>query len=99
MCQQGTRKPLKVLERFSNSEAEILDFEVLLDPVLRTLAAQSGFLDAAERRDLGGDEAGVDADDPGLEAFRGTPHAADVAPIEVRGEPELGIVRHRDRFF
>jgi hypothetical protein len=53
--------------------------EVVLDAVLRALAADAGFLDAAEGRDFGGDDAGVDADDAVFQRLGHAPDAADVA--------------------
>src|SRR3546814_6525296 len=44
------------------AHAEVLHLEEFLDAVLGALAADAGFLDAAEGGHLGGDEAGVDAD-------------------------------------
>src|SRR5437868_5159239 len=79
------------------SEAQILDLEELFDPVFRSFAPEAGFLHAAERRDLGRDDAGVDADDAVLERFGDAPDARDVAAVEVRREAELGVVGHRDR--
>ena len=55
-------------------------------------------LDAAERRDLGGDEPGVDADHAVLERLGNPPDAADVTRIEVRRQPELGPVGELDHF-
>src|SRR5260221_8539524 len=78
------------------AEAEVLDLEKFLEPVLRSLAAEPRFLYAAERRDFGRDEAGVDPDDAVLERFGDAPDARDVAAVEVRGEAELGVVGERD---
>src|SRR4029078_4445976 len=74
-----------------------LGLDVLVDSVLRALAAEPRLLDAAERRDLGRDEPGVDADPPVLESFGPAPHASEVARIEVRREPELRGVGELDR--
>ena len=63
--------------------SRILQLEPLLDSVLRALAADSGLLDAAEGRDLGRDEAGVDADDAGLQRLADPPDPTDVAGVEV----------------
>src|SRR5260221_14263223 len=49
------------------AHAQIFHLEVFVDAVLRALAAQSRLLDAAERRDLVRDDAGVDADNSVLE--------------------------------
>src|SRR3546814_20553552 len=47
------------------AHAEVLHLEEFLDAVLGAFAADAGFLHAAEGRDLGGDAAGVDADQAG----------------------------------
>src|SRR5207247_10922354 len=79
---------------FSNSpETQILDLEELVDAVLRSFASDPRFLHAAERRDFGGDDAGIDADDPVFEGFRHAPDAADVTAVEVGRKAEFGIVR------
>src|SRR5206468_9827973 len=57
------------------AEAQVLDLEKLLEPVLRSFAPEARFLHAAERRDLGRDDAGVDADDAVLERFGDAPDA------------------------
>ena len=67
-------------------------------PYFAAFAAEPRLLHAAERRDLGGDEAGVDADHAVLERFGDAPDAPDVAAVEVRREPELGAVGELDHF-
>ncbi len=47
---------------------------------------------AAERRDFGGDNAGIDADDAVLQRFADAEDAAQIAGVEIGGETELGIV-------
>src|SRR5688572_8194924 len=81
-----------------SAQAKVLDFEELLDPVLRPLAAEAGFLDAAERRHLGGDHPGIDADHARLERFGDAPHAADVASVEIRSEAEGRVVGEGNHF-
>jgi len=44
------------------AKAQVLGLQVLLEALGRALAAQAAFLDPAERRDLGGDQAFVDPD-------------------------------------
>ena len=70
--------------------------EVLVDAVLRALAADAGVLVAAERRDLGREDALVDRDDAGLERLGNAEHPADVAGVEVGGEAVLGLVGEPD---
>src|SRR5258706_9206530 len=64
-------------------DAEVLDLEEVVDAVLGAFAPEAGLLHAAEGCDFVGDDAGVDADDPGLEGLGDAPHAPDVARIEV----------------
>ena len=94
---QSTQRAFRPRIATDAAQAEILDLEELLDPVLRSFAAEARFLHAAERRHLGRDDPGVDADDPVFERFGDAPDAADVAAVEVRGEAELRVVGQRDR--
>src|SRR5829696_8065207 len=79
------------------AEAEVFDLEELLDAVFRALAADAAFLHAAERGNLGRDDALVDADDAVFERLGDAEDAADVAAVEIGSKAELGIVRHMDR--
>jgi len=54
-----------------------------------TYWADAAFLHAAERRDLGRDDALVDADDAVFEPLGNAPDAADVAAVEIGGKPPL----------
>src|SRR5581483_9278321 len=81
------------------AHAQVLDLEVVLDAVFRAFAADAAFLDPAERRDLGRDDALVDADDAVFQRLGDAPDAADIAAVEIGGEAELGIVGHADRLF
>src|SRR5919198_4233379 len=78
------------------ADEHVLHFEEFLEAVLRALAAESGLLHAAERRDLRGDDAGVRTHDAGLHLLRHAEDAADVAAVEVAGEAELGVVGESD---
>jgi hypothetical protein len=80
------------------AHAGVFDFEEFLDAVFRAFAADAAFLHAAERRDLGRDDALVDGDDATFEALGDTPDAANVAAVEIGGEAEFGVVGHLDRF-
>ena len=72
------------------AHAEVFDLEELLDAVFRAFAADAAFLHAAERRDLGRDDALVDADDAVFESLGDAPDAVDVAAVE--GGAEFGVV-------
>src|SRR5712671_6404933 len=60
------------------------------------LAPETAFLYATERRDLGGDQAGVDADHAGLQRFGHAPDPAAIARIEIGSQAERRVVAHRD---
>jgi len=59
----------------------VFDFEEFLDAVFRAFAADAAFLHAAERGDLGRDDALVDADDAVFEGLGDAPDAANVAAV------------------
>src|SRR5690606_25833088 len=68
--ESDTRRQVRLGVRAGSSNpahAHVFDLEILVDAVMRPLAADAAFLDAAEWRDLGRDEAGVDADDAAFE--------------------------------
>src|SRR3990172_8742001 len=79
------------------ADAEVLHFEELFDPVLGALAADTGLLDAAERRDLVGNNSDVDADHAVLERLGNAPDAPDVAAVEIGRETVFGIVGKPDQ--
>src|SRR5262245_52047951 len=83
----------------SDPHAEVLDFEVFLDAVLRALAPEAGLLVPTERCLGGRDQTGIDAYDTGLEALGDAPHPTEVARVEVGSKAELGVICHPDRFF
>src|SRR4029453_16816378 len=74
------------------ADAQVFHFEEFLDTVLRALASDAGLLHAAERRDLGRDDADINADDARLYALGDAPHAAYVPGIEVCGKAIFGVV-------
>src|SRR5260370_6378654 len=69
------------------AHAEVFDLEEFLDAVFRAFAADGAFSHAAEGRDLGRDDALVDADDAVFERLGDAPDAADVAAVEIGCEP------------
>src|SRR5712675_1788847 len=94
----GAGRPTPLLRRTSGgpdpvssaidaAHAQVLHLEEFLDAVVRALAADAAFLHAAERGDLGRDDALVDADDAVFERLGDAPDAADVAAVEIGGEP------------
>src|SRR6187401_431815 len=74
------------------AHANIFDLREFEDAVLRAFPTDSTLLDAAERRDLGGDESGVESDDAVFERLGDAPGAREIACVHVRGEPELGVI-------
>src|SRR5690606_22556255 len=77
-------------------QAQVFHLHELLDAVLRPLAADARFLDAAERRHPVGGDAGIDADDAVLERLGHPPDAADITGVEVGREAEFGGIGHGD---
>src|SRR5438445_7616015 len=88
----GVPDPLTV----DAAHTEVFDFKEFLDAVFRAFAADAAFLHAAERGDLGRDDAFVDADDAVFEGLRDAPDTADVAAVEIGGQAEFGVVGHLD---
>src|SRR3979490_738455 len=74
----------------------VFDLDIFLHAVMGAFTSETGFLDAAERRYFGGDQPGVDADHAGFQRFGYPPDPAEIARIEIRGEPERRVVAHRD---
>lgn len=73
----GSRSSGRTLD---DTHAEVFDFQIVLDAVFRTLTAVAALLDAAERCNLGRDQAFVDTDDAVLERFGNAPDPSDIAP-------------------
>ena len=59
---------------------------------MRALAAQAGLLHPAEGCGLGGDQAGIDADDPTFERLGAAPDPSYIPAKEITSEAELGII-------
>src|SRR5580704_7677300 len=76
---------------------DVLGLGVLQQTFVRALATQARLLHAAERRGRVGDDAAVDADHARLQRLRDPQRAPQVAAVQVRHQPVLGVVRHRDR--
>src|SRR5690606_4860672 len=80
------------------SQTEVFDFQVILDAVLGALSAQTGGLDAAERRHFVGDQAGVDTDHAVFQRLGNAEHTAQITRVEVGGQTEFGVVGHGNHF-
>src|SRR5450755_2685036 len=74
----------------------IFDLDIFFHAVMRALAPQAAFLDAAEGCYFGGDQAGVAADHAGFESLGYPPDPAEIARVEIRSKPERRVVAHRD---
>src|SRR3546814_11283269 len=74
------------------ADADVLEFGVVGQAVLRALAADSRLLHSAEWRDLGRDQPGVDADDAAFERLGHAPRASQVTGVELAFQPDLGVV-------
>src|SRR3954452_2551676 len=97
LFQEPSGEPDPVPSAVDAAHAQVLHLEIILDAVFRSLAADAAFLHAAERRDLGRDDALVYPDDAVFERLGNAPDAADVAAVEIGGEAEFGVVGHPDR--
>src|SRR5579863_5191020 len=85
-----------MIQQSDTGHHHVFDLDIFLDAVMRALAAKTGFLDAAERRYFGGDQAAIDANHAGFQRFRNPPDAAEIAGVEIRSEPVWRLVAHRD---
>src|SRR4051812_6545292 len=85
-CPRAARRLRGQSRRSSDAaDADVLHLGVFQDTVFRTSTPDTAFLDAAERRHLGGDEPGVQSDDAVFERFADAPRAREVARVHVRG--------------
>src|SRR5258705_7378924 len=66
---------------------------------MRPFASKSRLLHSAKRRDLGGDQASVNADHSVFEPLRNSPDAPDVATKKITSETEFGVVGKLNGFF
>src|SRR3546814_7683893 len=76
------------------ADADVLEFGVVGQAVLRALAADSRLLHSAERRDLGRDQPGVDADDAAFERLGHAPRARQVTGVEIACQADLRSEEH-----
>src|SRR3954451_10025028 len=81
----------------SHRHCYVLDFQVLIDALDATLAAEAGGLDAAERRRGVGHHALVEPDHAGLQLLADAERSLEVVRIDVGDEPVLGVVGGSDR--
>src|ERR1700684_2172042 len=84
--------------RSNSTYADIFEFRVVENAVLGAFAPDAGLLDSPEGGNLGGDQTDIQADDTVLERFGDSPGAGEVASIEVRGQPEFGVIGHANGF-
>lgn len=80
------------IESTTAADAKKLDVEIIFKTVIRTLAAEAGLLDAAERHNLGDDQRPVDVNHAEFEDGRDPENAPKVAGVEVACNPALRIV-------
>src|SRR5690606_7301973 len=77
-----------------NGRANILEFGVVENSVLRPFSTEAGFLDTAEGRHLRRDQAGIQAYDSVLERFGHPPRSRQIARVDIGGQAKLGVVGH-----
>src|SRR5690349_21720880 len=82
--------------RSDAADADVLELGELEDAVLRAFAARAALLHAAEGRDLGGDQPGVQADDAVFQRLGDSPGTRQVTRVDVGRQPELGVVGEAD---
>src|SRR5436190_16699071 len=88
---RGNGSPTAKPDRLSELPlAQVLEMQVLVEPVHRALTAVAGFLDATERRRLGRERTLVDADEAGLERVGHAPNALDITRVKVRSQAVWG---------
>src|SRR6266567_9395357 len=75
------------------ADAHVLQNDVVVESVVRTLASEARLLYSAERSDLIRNKSGVDADHAVLQLLRNTPDAVHIPAIEVSGEAKFRVVR------
>src|SRR5665647_687440 len=79
------------------SDADVLDLEVLLDPLETTLTAETRVLDPAERRRRVGHDALVDADHSELQSLADPQRPREVPGEDIGHEAVFRVVCPRDR--
>ena len=82
------------MQRYLTSRNSSLPY---FEPQWITRWADAAFLHAAEGGDLGRDDALIDAADAVFEPLGDAPNAADVAAVEIGGDPTLTLPRLRGR--
>src|SRR5579872_2453177 len=82
--------------RSDAAEAEILDFDVFIHSVPGAFAPEAGFFYAAKRRDFGGNDSAVDANDAVFESFGDAPDAGNIATVEVGSQTKFRIIGECD---
>src|SRR5476651_2363684 len=90
--------PLKC-ERPSTGYTQILDHQIVIDPIPRTFASEPGLLNTSKRRDLIRNEPGINPDHAIFQRVGNTPNPPYISAIKIRGQSELGIVSHTNHFF
>src|SRR5271169_7165580 len=79
-----------------SADADILDFRVIEDAVLGSFAPHARFLDAAEWRNLRGDDTGIESDYSVFNCFGHPPAARKIASVYIGCQAKLGVVGHGD---
>src|SRR3954454_1620409 len=97
-CERPRTTPLNAepASRSDPGHHHVFDLDIFFHAVMRAFSAEAGLLDAAERRNLGGDQSCIDADHARLQRLGYPPDSAEISRIEVRGESERRIVAHRN---
>ncbi len=84
--------------RYSETaQQDVLDLEIVLDPILGTFAADSRFLHSAKGSDFGRYDAFVNADDSVFKGFGHAQYTADIPRVEISRKAIGRIIRKTDR--
>src|ERR1039457_2000024 len=80
------------------AHAYVFNFGVVEYSVFRALSSGSGLLHSTEWRDLGGNDARIQAHDAVLESLSDAPAAHEIASVEICRQAEFRIIGHGNRF-
>src|SRR5687767_10506538 len=77
---------------FQPAHEDVFQFHIFVDAVMRSLAAETGLLHPAERRDLRRDQPLIHPDDATVERLRHAPGAGVALREEISGETVRRVV-------
>ncbi|MFM2389537.1 MAG: hypothetical protein RLZZ437_1092 [Pseudomonadota bacterium] len=78
------------------AEADVFDFEEILDPIFRPFAPETGLFDTSKRGDLGRDHPGVDTYHAAFQRLCHSPNSCQIAAVEIGCKAEFAVVGQCD---